>query len=216
MGAETRGVSGFSWQPFLCPITSPPDMPARSLLSSRRSVKSCGPFSVGPGFPGHHRGAPGHHRGAPGLPLTQGSASFAQVPISGPTRGLPDSFRPALSVLHAFLASSLCSPLPIRAASPLGLPAQSGDCRRPCGALTPGPAEGAEAGGCGGRGPISVALEIRFQEHRGLGARPDPSGPGSALSSSSASPGKAGPSPCPVARSLVRQVSRRAGRCPRC
>ena len=110
-------------------------------------------------------------------------------------------------------SARLCPSVPL---SPLGLPAQSGDCRRPCGALTPGPAEGAEAGGCGGPGPISVALEIRFQEHRGLGARPDPRGPGSALSFSSAPVGKAGPSPCPGARSVVRQVSRWARRCPRC
>ena len=44
-------------------------------------------------------------------------------------------------------SARLCPSVPL---SPLGLPAQSGDCRRPCGALTPGPAEGAEAGGCQG------------------------------------------------------------------
>ena len=43
-----------------------------------------------------------------------------RFPSQDPPEASPDSFRPALSVLHAFLPSSLCSPLPICAAFPSG------------------------------------------------------------------------------------------------
>lgn len=77
---------------------------------------------------------------------------------------------------HSFLPS-LCLPLPTLLFFPSGSSCP-GWRLRAGGALTPSPAEGAESGGCGGPRPISVALEIRFQQHRGRGARPGPSGAG--------------------------------------